>query len=283
VGVIFEYDFVSGTYTKKIDFNSGNGGWSHGSLVEYNGQLYGMAISGGTNACGTIFRYDYNLNICQRIHSFDCANGGEPYGSLVVAPNGKFYGLTPIGGAFNKGVLFEFDPATSGYAVKHSFDTVNGFFPLGSLVHSVNGKLYGMTRKGGAHDYGTLFEYDYAAGVFVSKLSFDGINGMYPEYGQLLEFNLSTTGVSEQDEIISRLFPNPASETVTVEINRPKGEFVTLQITDLAGREIESRNFFVHAGVHTETISLNSFIPGIYILVLTAEDGSVFVHRMAVQ
>lgn len=41
--------------------------------------------------------------------------GSYPLGGLVLAASGKLYGVTATGGAFDAGVIFEYDPATNIY------------------------------------------------------------------------------------------------------------------------------------------------------------------------
>jgi uncharacterized repeat protein (TIGR03803 family) len=62
-GVLFEYDLVTNTYTKKFDFDGTNGGNPNGYLMQAsNGKLYGMTIYGGANNKGVIFEYELATN-----------------------------------------------------------------------------------------------------------------------------------------------------------------------------------------------------------------------------
>lgn len=178
LGVIFEYNYLTKTYTKKIDLNTTTGCSPYGSLIQAsNGKLYGMA-GGGTNSRGVIFEYDYTNNTYTKKIDFDGTNGSDPRGSLIEASNGKLYGMTSSGGGNgSSGVLFEYDYVTNTYTKKFDFYTnqENGNSPFGSLIETSNGKLYGMTSKGGAttsQDVGVIFEYDYLTNTYTKKLDF---------------------------------------------------------------------------------------------------------------
>ncbi len=81
--------------------------------------------------------------------------GGQPYGSLIQASNGKLYGMTQ-GGVFNNdfGTIFSFNPLTNIFENLYDFDIIVGAFPSGSLIQTSNGKLYGMTPRGGINGIG---------------------------------------------------------------------------------------------------------------------------------
>ena len=185
MGVLFEYNLSSSTYTKKIDFaGTSNGSTPYGTLLKVStGKLYGMACYGGTNNMGVLFQYNSITSAFTKILDFDVSvNGNSPYGSLVKASNDKLYGLTYFGGANNNGILFEYDPYTNTFVKKLDFaGTTNGSYPRGSLVKASNGKLYGMTEKGGVNSLGALFEYDPTTSTYVKKLDFSGAaNGESP-------------------------------------------------------------------------------------------------------
>ena len=183
VGALFEYDPAADTLVKKVDFNEPTiGGYPRDGLVQTGSLLYGLAYAGGANGVGTLFEYDPVLDTLIKKIDFDgTGKGSLPRGSLTLL-NGKLYGLTYKGGASNNGVLFEYDPGSNGFSKKWDFDgAANGRYPYGSLELGPNGKLYGMTREGGANGFGVLFEYDPANG-FSKKHDFDGTGtGRYPE------------------------------------------------------------------------------------------------------
>jgi uncharacterized repeat protein (TIGR03803 family) len=120
-GTIFKFDLTNPLTSTPIILHTfiggSDGAYPYGSLTPFNGKLYGMTSSGGTNNSGIIFSinpsqpfpHDYTI-----IHNFDGSSGGaNPQGSLTVGIDGKLYGMTlnggnGIGGA-GKGIIFSFD------------------------------------------------------------------------------------------------------------------------------------------------------------------------------
>ena len=196
-GVLYEYDPANGKYTKKINV-AGN---AYGSLMEYNDKFYGMTYNGGANNLGVLFEYDpANGSLSTKIDFAGDANGANPFGSLTEY-NGKLYGMTRYGGVNNLGVLFEYDLANGNLSKKIDFAGVsNGANPQGSLL-AYNGKLYGMTRYGGATQFGVLFEYDPSSGLLTKTMNFPAasngfaFNGTEP-LGSLIEYDDKLYGMT---------------------------------------------------------------------------------------
>ncbi|OSZ78449.1 hypothetical protein CAP35_09410 [Chitinophagaceae bacterium IBVUCB1] len=159
-------------------------------------ELWGMSASNAASA-GVIFKTDSVGNNYTAVYTFSNAqNGKDPYGSLIQAKDGYLYGMTSSGGLYNYGTIFKLHPASGTYTKIHDFDSLNGMTPYGSLCEASNGKLYGMTYKGGTHtvpnaNRGVLFEYNPTNNLFVKKLEFINKNGGNP-YGSLTE---TTNGV----------------------------------------------------------------------------------------
>ncbi len=159
-GVIFEYDYTTNIYTKKLDLDGSFGSEPEGSLtLASNGKLYGMTVLGGLNYTGVIFEYDYLTNVYTKKYDFITSEGKNPKGSLIQASNGKLYGVTFNGGSTLGGVLFEYDYINNVYNKKAEIYSSTGSRPSGSLFQATNGNLYGCTTEGGASSNGILFEY----------------------------------------------------------------------------------------------------------------------------
>src|SRR5690606_26627236 len=92
------------------------------------------------------------------------AIGANPSGSLTLK-DGKFYGMTPTGGADGKGVIFEWDPVSNVYTKKIELSDATGSGPYGSLTLK-DGKFYGKTNSGGTNGGGTLFEWNPQTNVY---------------------------------------------------------------------------------------------------------------------
>jgi uncharacterized repeat protein (TIGR03803 family) len=134
-GWIFEYNYSTNIYTKKFHLNNTDGRAASGSLMlASNGKLYGLTSEGGVNNEGVIFEYDYTTNTYTKKFDLGGNNGQSPEGSLMQASNGKLYGMTPSGGANNKGVIFEYDYSTNTFVKKLDFNGINGSEPSGTLI-----------------------------------------------------------------------------------------------------------------------------------------------------
>jgi uncharacterized repeat protein (TIGR03803 family) len=166
--------------------------------------LYGMASEGGHHGGltgdGVLFSFDTSSNTYTRVYSFNGGSGFDPHGQLILDPNGStFYGMTPVGGSANVGVVFSYNMAKKKYKVLHNFACPNNGFPAcvdsnegatpdhGALVQS-NTSLFGLTTFGGKYGAGTLFTMHTNGKNFKILQSFgkpgsnDGIN----PYGSLL-------------------------------------------------------------------------------------------------
>jgi uncharacterized repeat protein (TIGR03803 family) len=92
---------------------AGSGALSGVALDLKHKILYGTAYAGGANNGGTVWEISPNnqpvaiYNFCSQA---DCADGMQPNGELVEDQNGNLYGVTNIGGTYNKGVVFEITP-----------------------------------------------------------------------------------------------------------------------------------------------------------------------------
>ena len=218
-GVIFEYDMSLNAYTKKIDLTSANGSQPSGGLIQApNGKLYGVTRLGGSSSLGTIFEYDYALNAYTKKIDLTAGNGSQPYGSLCLASNGKMYGLTNLGGVNSVGVLFEYDYIGNSYTKQVDLSAANGSNPFGSLIEASNGKLYGLTRNGGANSLGALFEYVISSNTYSKVVDFTAAGGSLPE-GSLIQasngklYGLTSTGGTNS---VGTLFEfDPSSNTYT--------------------------------------------------------------------
>ena len=122
-GVLFSFDPITNTYSKKIDFSSStNGRNPNGSLIEAsNGKLYGTTSGGGSiNDGGTIFSFDTSTNILSKLYVFpgssNDSTGNYPLSTLFQATNGLMYGTTSNGGINGYGVIYSFDPVSNTYS-----------------------------------------------------------------------------------------------------------------------------------------------------------------------
>jgi uncharacterized repeat protein (TIGR03803 family) len=123
------------------------------------------------------------------VYSFQGAAAGDgayPEAALINVA-GTLYGTTWQGGADGYGTVFKVTTSGTETAL-YSFQgpvANDGAFPLAGLI-DVGNMLYGTTRGGGAHQYGTVFRVT-PAGVEKVLYSFSNVgnDGAFPEAGLL--------------------------------------------------------------------------------------------------
>jgi uncharacterized repeat protein (TIGR03803 family) len=171
-----------------------------GPLVEENGLLYGITLTGGQqnqdcqrfqgSGCGVVFSIDPSTGAETELYAFcsqqDCVDGYLPSGGLVDV-GGTLYGVAE-GGANNRGVLYSIDPASGMEHVVYSYsaDGTDGGVP-DSLMTNVNGILYGTTSSGGKRSAGEVLAFNLKedrASVIYSFCRKTGCpDGQLPENG----------------------------------------------------------------------------------------------------
>jgi uncharacterized repeat protein (TIGR03803 family) len=160
------------THTVLYSFTGGaDGGEPYkGVTLDAHGNLYGTAVTGGSGSCeggcGVIFRLTYSGASWTQtvIHAFTGGNDGSGPGSgLTFDHHGYLYGMTPTGGAYGLGVIFQLRPqanGTWGLNVIHTFTGGNdgSSGSAGRLIFDRAGSLYGVTTVGGANGKGVAFQ-----------------------------------------------------------------------------------------------------------------------------
>lgn len=168
------------TFTGGVD-----GANPYAAVIRDNaGNLYGTTYGGGTFAAGIVFKLD-PTGTETPLYSFAGApDGAHPYAALVRDGAGNLYGTTLLGGAFNKGTVFELD-ATGKETVLYSFTGgTDGAYPNAALTLDPSGNLYGTANEaGGPGDNGTVFKLD-KTGTFTVLYTFPGgTGGSSPDAG----------------------------------------------------------------------------------------------------
>jgi uncharacterized repeat protein (TIGR03803 family) len=75
---------------------------------------------------------------------------------LTEASDGRLYGTTSAGGAYNLGTVFSISKSGS-HAVRYSFRGSDGSRPRGGLVQAKDSYLYGTTSGGGSTNSGVIY------------------------------------------------------------------------------------------------------------------------------
>jgi gliding motility-associated-like protein len=183
VGTIFKIKPNGTEYTKLLDFaGSANGASPKGSLISDGTFLYGMTSLGGSGNDGTVFKIMPDGTGYVKLHDFNLlANGVYPESDLYF--DGTWlYGMTPFGGANNRGTFFKIMPDGSNYTKLSDFGApFDGNKPVSSLYYDGT-FFYGTTNRGGTANMGTIFKI-MPDGSNLTKLQDFGVgtNGRYPE------------------------------------------------------------------------------------------------------
>jgi uncharacterized repeat protein (TIGR03803 family) len=195
-GTIFKTDAAGNAYTDVYTFTDPlNGLDPYGSLIQTtNGMLYGLTSRGGALGFGVLFKINPTTGTYTKLHDFDSVNGKSPFGTLLQAPNGKLYGMTHGGGievwpAKDRGIIFEFDPATNVLTKKKDLLPKHAATPFGSFSLGADGHLYGLSSAGGVDATGMIFQYNYLLDSFTRMGSFisgPAWEGYYP-HGQMVQ------------------------------------------------------------------------------------------------
>jgi len=188
-GTVFELSpYGDGwTHTVLYSFTGGaDGGEPYkGVTLDAQGNLYGSAVTGGSGlgcegGCGVVYKLTKSGKswVQSVIYNFNGGDDGSGPGSGVTFDkNGTLYGMTPTGGVYGLGVIYQLKPDVNGnwkFSVLHAFtggaDGATG--SAGRLILDKNGNLYGVATAGGANGKGVAFRLTRAASgqVFLQTL-----------------------------------------------------------------------------------------------------------------
>ncbi len=165
---------------------------SGGFFASPEGTLYALTSQGGQDGGGTLFSVpDIFGNGAAILGFFDGINGRSPKGTPIRGSDGKLYGTTEFGGANDLGVIFSYDNNGPDWNVKKLFDfdgSTSGSNPTGNLVLASDGRLYGMTKNGGANGSGVIFSIRQDGSGYIKLLDLNGpTTGEHP-HGSLALF-----------------------------------------------------------------------------------------------
>lgn len=230
-GVIFKLTKSNGTWTQTVihQFTGGSDGYGPGTGVTFDklGNLYGMTPTGGTPyGVGVIFQMQpqsngtWNFNV---IHTFTGGSDGAnaSAGRLIFDQAGNLYGVTTVGGANGKGVVFEMTQANGAWTLTPLYafkDQPDGALPYGGVIFDKAGNLYGTTYYAGIHDWGTVYKLTHAKGswketvVYSFKGTSDGgapISTLVSDSAGNLYGTTSAGGTNCDCGEIFKLSPNP--------------------------------------------------------------------------
>jgi uncharacterized repeat protein (TIGR03803 family) len=177
-GAILRLSLATGAFETVHTFTGGAGGSSPSGLIEGgDGALYGVAWTGGDNGGGLLFRLTKSGTFTV-LHHFANATGRQPYHTPIQGSDGHLYGIVGFGATYGNGGIYRYNLGTSTYTLFRSFTGTTGATPgkgaqAGGLIELPDGKLYGRTRFGGAHDTGVFFAIDRTTASYSAVYEFD--------------------------------------------------------------------------------------------------------------
>ena len=211
-GVLFQYNPITSVLTKKIDLSVSIGRYPSGGLTQAaDGNLYGLTEEGGANSAGVIFQFNPVTDVYTKKIDFDgfsIGNGGYPKGDLLLASNGKFYGMSSIGGVNGYGTVFEYNSTNDAFVKTIDFNITNGMapqysslieMPLSIVTQSINNNycmgdsVFVPFTISGSYDAGNVFtaQLSDASGSFSSPLSIGSCSTTSPSTIHALVSSLS--------------------------------------------------------------------------------------------
>jgi uncharacterized repeat protein (TIGR03803 family) len=198
-GTAFEVAAGSGTITTLASFDVTNGSTPYGGLLlDSTGNLLGTSYLGGDNGAGTVFKIANGTNAITTIASFGGVGSSlEGFSEAVIVDDaGNVYGMTPYGGVFGDGTVYEIAAGTTTITTLASFNETDGAQPDGVLAIDSKGNLFGAASAGGDNGDGTVFEIAAGSNAITALASFNGTNGMTPNAGVIIDENGNLYGTT---------------------------------------------------------------------------------------
>ena len=308
-GVLFEYNTLTNTYTKKIDFEINTTDRSPSPLTKGdNGKLYGIMDQGpGTNPqdptqnFGSLFEYTIATNTFTTLHVFDYQNSPVS-NSLLRASNNIYYGVNIRG-------IFKFDPT-------NTVNPVTNIEYWGALNFQCGlvSELIEICRKPSYQEIlvntfapavGSTFTYNiqntnattyaWKKGTTVLPIQTTGIlnlpsvttsdTGIYTctmtnECGTTvtanLNINVTNLAVETVDDYKSQisLYPNPTKGILNLKFPENLGlKASSYKITNLLGQIMEEKDIST-SGKNELTINTTSYANGVYQITLVTDKGN---------
>ena len=92
---------------------------------------------------------------------------------------------------------------------------------------------------------------------------------------------IGTQGIGDKSQTTFSIFPNPASDKVSIRIESAEAKPIQVAIVDLIGKTVFSGEFNLGSGTNTREIGLDNISKGVYILRLTI-DGQTLNRKLIV-
>lgn len=234
----------------------------------------------------------------------DFVTGSSTTGYYSRSTNGGVTWSTPVvlDTFFTSKETFMPTVAAAGNNVAISFTALNFAIDSASYyqVNSTNnGQTFGKPKllSSASTDYqnyptntSSIFFGDYNRSVRNPCKTFagwsDGRNNLGPKV-YFAKTDYCSVGVPEITAVngslqVKALYPNPATNKVTLDITSNKNQKIMLTLTDMTGKKLMSQASTLNQGSQQVSISLNNIAIGSYILSINDADGVVTTRHIQV-
>ncbi|MEN9440942.1 MAG: hypothetical protein RLZ33_1019 [Bacteroidota bacterium] len=214
-------------------------------------------------------------------------------GASFSAPNlnNSFFETTTYRGAFDgsndwTACWSNFDPQNENYDVANyglaASATVSSVDTVATFTNtSVGASTYAWDFGDGNTSTSTSPVHEYsAAGTYTVTLT--ATNGAC-ESVDSFEVVITVVGLEEITSISSvKLFPNPASDNVNVELNLKENANITLSIVDNSGKIVYTENASLLEGKSIQSLNTSSLKAGYYNVVISTENSVAKTIKLAI-
>lgn len=216
-GTVFKISAGTNALTTLATFNGTNGKNPYGGLIaDAAGNLFGTTQYGASNGKGTVFKISAATNALTTLVTFNGTNGDYSIAGLTADAAGNLYGTTQAGGStlgsgpngLGYGTVFEIAAGTNALTTLHSFNSADGYQPMGDLLADAAGNLYGTTSAGGANGHGTVFEIAAGTHAFTTLYSFSGADGAAPVADLIIDAAGNLYGTTQSGGVTFGSGPN---------------------------------------------------------------------------
>jgi hypothetical protein len=142
-----------------------------------------------------------------------------------------------------------------------------------SFNWTVTGDLYSQCTNGSCSQF--YVEWDGSpATLSVTATNACGTSAAFSSFGSCRVMN---------PDLNASLFPNPTKGMVTLEYNSSADAKYVLQVTDIAGKVIQSTELNSASGINRHQIDLTEVEKGLYMIFLTGENGERIIEKIVVE
>ncbi len=138
----------------------------------------------------------------------------------------------------------------------------------GSIVVAASGGkspyTYTLQPNGTLQGFGTFYFGEGDSGIYVVEVN-DGQNCGPVASDSIEILDLTYVGFQDFSGIALKIFPNPSTDVVTVEMTLEADE-VTMELLNLAGQVVMSRQAFTTGGLLRESLDVSDLAQGMYML-----------------